>query len=112
MLMAMAFVPLVASDGGAAAVRGVDGAGDDVAIGGRSEPGGPGVVHQHVHGSELTDEVADLGGVAQVGGDEAGLTPLGPDGLDDLGAPLGIPTVQDDRETVAAEPQRRGPADA
>ena len=86
--------------------------GRDVEVGGRSEPGDPGIVDQHVDGIELCDETVDLGWVAQVGGDESGPTPFGLDGVDDLGAPLRVPTVHHDRVPVAAEPERRRPADA
>jgi hypothetical protein len=61
--------------------------------------------------NEASDEGADLGGVAQIGGHETGLTALGADLLDDGGPPGRIPAVDHHGETGPRQLYRGRPAD-
>jgi hypothetical protein len=60
------------------------------------EPAGPGVVDEHVDRGGLLSQVAELDGVAEVGGGEAGLAALGGDGVDHGLAAARVASVHDD----------------
>ena len=72
----------------------------------------PGVVDQDVDVADLACQALHVGGVAEVGSDEAGLAAGGSDFLDRLGAARGVAAVNDDLRPVPGQLQRDRATDA
>ena len=75
----------------------------DVELRGRAEERDPGVVDQDVDVADVARQALHVGGVAQVGGDEAGLAAGGGDLLDRLARRAGVAAVDDDLGSVAGQ---------
>jgi hypothetical protein len=86
--------------------------GRHIEVRGRPEPTEPGVVHQDVDRAHLLDEVVELGGVAEVRGDETGLATVGGDRVDHRFAASGVPTRNDHLRALPSELLGNGLADA
>jgi hypothetical protein len=84
----------------------------DVELCGRAEQRDPGVVDQDVDVTNVAYQVLHVGGVAEVGSDEAGLAAGGRDLLDRLGAAYGVAAVNQDLGPVAGQLQRDCATDA
>ena len=84
----------------------------DVELRGRAEERDPGVVDQDVDVADVARQALHVGGVAEVGGDEAGLAAGGGDLLDRLGAARGVAAVDEDLGPVPGQLQRDRATDA
>ena len=71
----------------------------------------PGVVDQDVDVAYLACQALHVGGIAEVGSDEAGLAARAGDFLDRLGAARGVAAMNDDFRAVPGQLQRDCPAD-
>jgi hypothetical protein len=72
----------------------------------------PGVVDEDVNVADVAGQALNVGGIAQVGRDEARLAAGGGDLLDGLGAARGVAAVDQDLRAVAGQLQRDRAADA
>ena len=84
--------------------------GRHIEFGRRPEPGEPGVVDQDVNRAGLLGQVVQLGGVAEVGGHEAGLPARRGDHVDYRGTARGVPSVHDHLGAVPGQALGHRPA--